>query len=185
MRANLDQFQAWIDEKSREETYFSGTFWVVFSMLGDHDLGRALELQAQTMPGIPLADSVATISVRPRKGRAVQATFWHLPISDGNLHFLFSLDKPSKAIRSMYKLLARAKGKAQLFPIGHSLVKTTVRLNPNRSFEETHILRGVSYPSKPNEGGADINLRPGNASAFFERLEDEKRVLGLPECGLP
>lgn len=39
------------------------------------------------------------------------------------------------------------------------------------------MLRGVSYPSRPNEGGADINLKPGNALTFFDRLEEERRIL--------
>ncbi len=177
MRTDMDQFETWIQERSAEEKFFSGTFWFVFSNLGDADLCRVLALQRQIAPGIPLADSATTIAVRKRTGNLLQATFWHLPVCKQNLHIFLSLEKPSHALRPIYKMLARAKGKAHLFPIGHPLVKACVRVVSNRLFQETYIVRGVSYPSRPNEGGADINLKPGNASVFFQRLEDEKRIL--------
>ncbi len=185
MRISSDQFETWVQEKSAEEKFFSGTFWFIFSNLADADLSRVLALQRQVAPGLPLADSAATVALRKRTGKLLQATFWHLPVCKQNLHMFFSLEKPSHAIRPMYKLLAKAKGKAHLFPIGHPLVKACVRLVSNRYFEETYILRGVSYPSRPNEGGADINLKPGNASVFFQRLEDEKRVLKTARMRAP
>jgi hypothetical protein len=115
----------------------------------------------------------------------VQATFYYLPLGRGDVHVLFSLDKPAKALRPMYRLLARTGGKVHLFPVGHPIVKACVRLVPRFSFDETRVLRGVSYPSRPNEGGADINLRPGSASAFFSRLEEEKRVLKTARLRAP
>jgi hypothetical protein len=87
------------------------------------------------------------------------------------------LAKPSQAIRAIYQLLAKTGGKAHLFPMGHPLIKECARVSSGRAFDETYIVRGVSYPTRPYGGGADINLKPGNAEAFFRRLEDDKRVI--------
>ena len=77
----------------------------------------------------------------------------------------------------MYKLLANSRGKAHLFPIGQSLAKVCARIAGGPSIENTRILRGVSYPSRPREGGAEIRLKPGNATDFFQKLEEEGRIL--------
>src|SRR5260370_21265150 len=77
----------------------------------------------------------------------------------------------------MYHLLAKTRGAVNLFPFGHPLMKSCARLSSNISLQDVYGFRGVSYPSRPNEGGADINLKPGNAAAFFARVEDEKRVI--------
>jgi hypothetical protein len=177
MSSNLEQFINWVSKRSNRESFFSGTFWFVFSTIAEPDLAKSFGLQAQQEAHMPLADLSATVSVSKRTGTILKATFWHLPMTRQNLHIFFSLEKPRQALRPMYKLLARSKGKAHLFPMGYPLVKLCARLSRSRSLEETRVMRGVSYPSKPNEGGADINLRPGNASGFFARLDDERRVL--------
>jgi len=182
---DLDQFQSWIQRKATEQRFFAGTFWFVFSTLGDADLRRVLGSQTPLSGEIPLADWAATVSVRKRTGSSLQATFWHLPVCKDGIHVFFSLEKPSQAIRPIYRLLAKAGGKAHLFPIGHPLIKACVRVISSRSFEETYIVRGVSYPSRPYEGGADINLRPGNAAIFFHKLEDDKRVLKTARMRAP
>jgi len=183
--ASIEQFQSWLEDQSSQERFFAGTFWFVFSTLADVELRRTLGLSPQPQAAMPLADSEITIEVRKRTGKLLKATFWYLPVAGQKLHIFFSLEKPSKVLRPMYKLLAKAKGKAHLFPIGQPLVRTCVRLVKRCSFEQTYVVRGVSYPSRPNEGGADISLRPGNATAFFQRLDDERRVLKTARLRAP
>lgn len=177
MTAPLEQFGHWIRKTSDQESYFSGTFWLLFSALSGPDFARVLDLRTTIRADIPDADSSTSSTFSKRTGKILRATFWHLPIRHGNVHVLFSLEKPSQAARPLYRLLAKTRGKVNLFPLGHPLVKDCVRLDSKFAFEDTHVMRAVSYPSRPNDGGADINLKPGNASVFFTRLEDEKRVL--------
>jgi hypothetical protein len=124
-----------------------------------------------------MADSAATVSVKNRAEHVTNTTFWGLPIARANVHILFSLDKPGDSLQTIYRLLARANGQVHLFPLGHPLVRLCARLVSDFKFDDTYVLRAVSYPSRPNEGGADINLRAGSASVFFAKLEEEKRVL--------
>lgn len=177
MMTVLEQFRSWIEKKATEQNFFSGTFWFLFSSLAEVDFVRVLDLSPATQPAIPTADRHRTVVIRKRTGTVLQATFWQLPIRHENVHLLFSLEKPTQALRPMYTLLGRTRGKVNLFPLGHPVVKNCSRLNSAFSLQDTYVVRGVSYPSRPNEGGADINLRPGNAETFFARLEDEKRVL--------
>jgi hypothetical protein len=177
MSSNLQQFTTWVSKRSNRESFFSGTFWFVFSTISEPDLAKSFGLQTQQAAHMPLADLSGTVSVSKRTGTILKATFWHLPIAGQNLHIFFSLEKPKQALQPMYKMLARSNGKAHLFPIGSPLVRLCASLSRGRTLEETHVMRGVSYPSRPNEGGADISLRPGTASGFFARLDEERRVL--------
>ena len=183
--ASLEQLRTWIEKKSQEESYFSGTFWLLFSSLPQADFVRVLGLHQDLRAAVPLSDGSVTVSVPKRTGKTLQATFWNLPVRRDNVHILFSVDKPAKALRPMYRLLARTRGKVQLFPMGYPLVKTCVKLTSGFSFEDTYVVRGVSYPSRPNEGGADISLKPGNAATFFARLEEERRVLRTARLRVP
>ena len=183
--SDLHTFRNWLQDQSCREQYFSGTFWFVLSSLAEADLVRVLGFQRNLAHGIPLANSAARVVAPRRRGKALQTTFWHLPFQKRHLHLLFCLEKPWQALRPMYRLLNRAAGKAHLFPIGHRLVNSCVRLHPEFTFEQTYVVRGVSYPSRPSEGGADISLRPGNAAVFFQRLEDERRVLKLARMRAP
>ena len=181
----LEQFRSWIERKATEQSFFSGTFWFLFSTLSEVDFANLLDLQPTNHPVVPVADRTRTVVVHKRTGNTLQAAFWHLPIQHENVHVLFSLEKPKQALRPMYRMLARTRGRVNLFPFGHPLVKACGILNPRSSLEDSYVVRGVSYPSRPNEGGADIRLRPGNAAAFFERLEDEKRVLKTVRFQVP
>src|SRR5882762_7355303 len=107
----LNQFRAWIEEKAVKERYFSGTFWFVFSTLGDADFAHALRLDKSHAPLVPSADAASTVAVRKRNGASLQATFWHIPIENQALHILFSLNRIADAVRPMYKLLANSRGK--------------------------------------------------------------------------
>jgi len=173
----LEQFRSWVEKKANEERPFPGTFWFLFSSLPESSFNSVLGLQPTTHHMVPAADHSRTVQVRKRTGTVLQATFYSLPIHHETVHILFSLDKPAQALRPMYHMLARTRGAVSLFPFGHPVMKECCRLNSKCSLEDTRVVRGVSYPSSPNEGGADINLKPGNAAAFFERVEDEKRVL--------
>lgn len=184
MNAALEDFGNWIEQQAKNENYFAGTFWLLFSSLAEQDFIRASGLQAtpNQIPGVSLS---TTSIIRQRNGKNIKATFWNLPFRRGNLNVLFSLEKPSVALRPMYRLLARTRGKIHLFPIGHPQFRAFARLVPAFRMEETAVIRGVSYPSGSDRGGADINLRPGNASLFFERLEDEKRILRTVRFRVP
>ncbi len=103
--------------------------------------------------------------------------FWFLPISTGSVKFLLSTGKPRDTARLMYRLLSRFQGKAQLYPIGHELIRAAVRVSSKYRFEDTEILRGVSYPNPPSEGGAEIDITPGNAREFFDRVNQGRRLL--------
>ena len=185
MQQRFEDFADWIEEQSSADPYFAGTFWFVLSPLVESDLARVMELQASVIRSVPLADTVTKVAFTGRSGRRATAEFWHLPFHAHRLHLFFSLAKPWWALRFIYTLLGRAKGKAHLFPIGHRLLKSSVRLDSKYSFAQTHVVRGVSYPSRPSEGGAEINLKPGNAAAFFEKVEDERRVLKLARMRAP
>jgi len=185
MSTILPQFQSWVQKKSGKEAYFSGTFWFVFSTISESAIKTALGFQPQGELEIPSIGPSATMSVRKKTGKLLQASFWYLPLGKQNIHVFFSLKKPSDAVKPMYTMLARSKGKAHLFPLGHPLIKLCAQISPARSLEETYVMRGVSYPSSPSEGGADINLKPGNASAFFTRLEEERRVLKTARLRAP
>lgn len=186
MDHHLEEFRDWIEHEAAEKAYFAGTFWFVLSRLSEEDFAKNVGLQTVGTSTVPVADSQATVVTTDRAGRKSSVTFWHLPFHrERQLHFVFSLASPSKSIKFIYKLLARANGKAHLFPIGQTLTKECVRLSSAYSFDQTQIVRGVSYPSRPSEGGADINLRPGNASTFFSKLEDERRVLKLARMRAP
>jgi hypothetical protein len=185
MPHGLEEFQNWIQGKAASAPYFAGTFWFVLSPLVEADLAAALGFQPLHAQVVPMADWAASVTFAGRSGKKSEATFWHLPFHKHQLHLLFSLAKPWRSLRFIYKLLGRARGKAHLFPIGHRLAKSCVRLHRGCSFEETHVIRGVSYPSRPHEGGADINLKPGNAAIFFAKLEDERRVLKLARMVAP
>jgi hypothetical protein len=181
----LELFRAWLHRQSEQQPFFSGTFWFIFSNQVESAFIRTLELQPTPHPTVPEAEFSRTVTVRKRTGSTINATFHYLPIRTEHVHILFSLEKPAKALRPMYRLLARTGGKIHLFPIGHPIVKSCVRLSPRFSFEDTQVVRAVSYPSRPSEGGADIRLRPGSASAFFARLEEERRVLKTARLHAP
>jgi hypothetical protein len=180
-----DEFRAWLQGRSEDESYFSGTFWLLFSKLPEVDFHRALELNAVSVSPIPAVARSTTSAVYMRSGNSVRATFAELPIHRDNFHVLFSLDKPAQALRPMYRLLTRTRGGVSLFPLGAPLVKACARLVPGHPLEETQVLRGVSYPTRPSYGGADINLKPGNASAFFAKLREERRVLKTAKLRAP
>jgi hypothetical protein len=180
MNESLRDFETWIEQKAAEDPHFSGTFWFVLSPLSGDLFADRLGQPPVDPQTVPLADFATNVVIKDRRDRMHQTTFWHLPFHKASsLHLLFSLERPSRALRFMYRLLARARGKAHLFPIGHSLVKSCVRLDDRYEFSETRVLRGVSYPSQPSEGGAEIKLNPGDAAVFFERLDEDHRVLKL------
>jgi hypothetical protein len=185
MNRDMEKFCDWIQERAISDRYFAGTFWFVLSPLAEDALAAALQLQPTSSQIVPTADGAGKVTFTGRTGKRSEATFWHLPFHKNELHFFFSLAKPWRTLRFIYKFLGRARGKAHLFPIGHRLAKSCVRLNPKSPFEQTYVVRGVSYPSRPHEGGADINLRPGNAAVFFSKLEDEHRVLKLARMVAP
>jgi len=185
MHHGLERFQNWVQGKAAADPYFAGTFWFVLSPLAEGDLAETLQMERVAAQAIPVADWAARVAFTGRAGKKSEAVFWHLPFHKRQLHLLFSLTKPWRALRFIYKLLGRARGRAHLFPIGHRLAKSCVRLDPGCSFDQTHVVRGVSYPSRPSEGGADINLKPGNAAVFFDKLEDERRVLKLARMVAP
>jgi len=174
---SLEQFRTWLERKSRAESFFSATFWFLFSSLSDQDFASTLGLREHLLAQVPCSDWSVTSFVPRTRGSTLQATFWHLPVRQDNVHILFSLDKPGKALRPMYRLLARTRGKVQLFPLGYPLVKSAVKIISKSCADQPYVVRGVSYPSRPNEGGADISLKAGSAPSFFSRLEEEKRVL--------
>ena len=178
MNGTLKQFEAWIEQGAAEDPHFSGTFWFVFSPLSEDRLADTLRGDPVDPQAVPLADFATEVVIKNRQNRRQTTTFWHLPFHTASkLHLLFSLGRPSRVVRFMYRLLGRAKGKAHLFPIGHSLVRSCVRLDNRYEFSQTRVLRGVSYPSQPSEGGAEIKLNPGDAGVFFERLDEDRRVL--------
>jgi len=185
MNHGMEQFRDWIQERAVSDPYFAGTFWFVLSPLVEADLAAALNLEAVHSQIVPAADLAGKVTFIGRTGKKSEAIFWHLPFHKHQLYLFFSLVKPRRALRFIYKLLGRARGRAHLFPIGHRLAKSCVRLHPHSPFEQTNVVRGVSYPSRPHEGGADINLRPGNAAIFFAKLEDEQRVLKLARMVAP
>ena len=183
--ADFTELQDWLQRSSARQKFYAGTFWFVFSSLGETLPVRLGGQQSTTAATVPGSDWSVSSSVQRRNGTVVETTFWHLPVQHGNVHVFFSSSKPSYALRPMYRMLARARGKAHLFPIGHNLVRDCVRLSQAYEFEQTYIVRGVSYPSRPNEGGADINLRPGNSALFFRHLEDERRILKTARMRAP
>jgi hypothetical protein len=180
MNESLREFETWIERKAAEDPHFSGTFWFVLTPLEDKHFAALLGQRPVDPQTVPLADFATDVVIKNRKNRTQQTTFWHLPFLKANrLHLLFSLERPSRAVRFMYRLLAQARGKAHLFPIGHSLVRSCVRLDDSYEFSQTRVLRGVSYPSQPSDGGAEIKLNPGDAGTFFEELDEHHRVLKL------
>jgi hypothetical protein len=180
MHGSLREFEVWIEQKAAEDPHFSGTFWFVLSPLSEDRFAASLGQPPVDPQTVPLADFATDVVIKNRRDGMQQTTFWHLPFGSANrLHLLFSLERPSRALRFMYRLLARARGSAHLFPIGHSLVRSCVRLDDRYEFSQTRVLRGVSYPSQPSEGGAEIKLNPGDAGVFFERLDEDRRVLKL------
>jgi len=178
MNGSLKEFEVWIEQKAVEDPHFSGTFWFVLSPLSEDRFAGSLGQPPVDPQTVPLADFATDVVIKNRRDGMQQTTFWHLPFraADGP-HLLFSLERPSRALRFMYRLLARARGRAHLFPIGHSLVRSCVRLDDRYEFSQTRVLRGVPYPSQPSEGGAEIKLNPGDAGFFFERLDEDRRVL--------
>ena len=108
-----------------------------------------------------------------------------MPISTGSVKFVLSLGKVRETARLTYRLLSRFQGKAQLYPIGHELIRASVRVSNNFRFDDTKIVRGVSYPNPPNEGGAEIDISPGKARDFFERVEQGHRLLKLVRIRAP
>lgn len=177
MTTLLEQFRSWIQKRSNDQQYFSGTFWFLFSARSEADFIRVLGLEPAQPFAVPSVNHSRTVVVEKRSGTTLKATFHQLPIQHETVRILFSLEKPYQALRPMYHLLAKTRGAVNLFPFGHPLMRECARLSTNVSLENVHVIRGVSYPSRPNEGGADINLKPGNAATFFTRIEDEKRVL--------
>ncbi len=177
MNINFGQLDGWIERQSKTESYFSATFWFLFSTLTEDEFKATLGFKDDKQSAFLDSSASATVTVTKRTGAILQATFTILPVRRQNVYIVVSFDKPKESISPMYRLLARSRGKVQLFPFGHSFIKSSVRLSPRFSLEDTYVLRGVSYPSQPNEGGADINLKPGNALAFFNRVDEERRVL--------
>lgn len=174
---SLDDFRRWLEELAERESFFSGTFWFLFSSLAEPQFYQALGLEPVSASPIPSANRASMSTVYLRTGNSLRATFAELPIRRDGAHVLFSLEKPAEALRPMYRLLARTRGKVHLFPLGAPLMQACARLVNDFSLQETHVLRGVSYPTRPSDGGADINLRPGAASVFFAKLREERRVL--------
>lgn len=186
MNGSHREFETWIEQKAAEDPHFSGTFWFVLSPLSEGRFAQSLKKRPVDPSTVPLADFATDVVITTRRDEMQKATFWHLPFRTANrLHLLFSLERPSRALRFMYRLLARARGKAHLFPIGHSLVRSCVRLDERHEFSQTRVLRGVSYPSQPSEGGAEIKLNPGDAGVFFEDLDEDRRVLKLARMRAP
>jgi hypothetical protein len=181
----LDEFRVWLEEVSEREAFFSGTFWFLFSKLPEFEFHQALDLEAVAVSPIPCVARTTNSTVYLRTGNSVRATFSELPLGRDNLHVLFSLEKPAQALRPMYRLLARTRGRVHLFPLGTPIVQSCTRLAPQFSIDETHVLRGVSYPTRPSYGGADINLKPGTAPLFFSKLREERRVLKTARLKAP
>jgi hypothetical protein len=177
MKTCLPDFQEWIAKRARSDPYFSGTFWLVLSALDEAPLRDALKLQP--IPArleVPCSDAVAEVSLIGRRTKQ-SVSFWHLPFHHPSVHVFFSHVKPSAATRFAYRFIGRARGKALLFPLSHHLIRSCAQLDPQMSLDCTRVLRGVSYPSRPEDGGAEIYLTPGNAVSFFEKVEDDRRIL--------
>jgi hypothetical protein len=186
MNGSLREFETWIEQKAAKDPHFSGTFWFVLSPLSENHFAESLGQRPVDPQTVPLADFATNVVIKDRRDRMHQTTFWNLPFFKASrLHILFSLERPSRALRFMYRLLARARGKGHLFPIGHSLVRSCVQLDDKYEFSQTRVLRGVSYPSQPSEGGAEIKLNPGDAGVFFEDLDEDRRVLKLARMRAP
>jgi hypothetical protein len=196
MHDGFKQFENWIESEARRESHFSATFWFLFSTLPEREFRSSLGLREPSRQAPPIIqDLVAlghapfeastTVTITKRTGTILQASFSLLPVHRENVYLLFSLDKPTSSLRPMYRLRARARGKVQLFPFGHPVIKSCAQLSPGSSLDETYVIRGVSYPSRPSDGGAEINLRPGNASSFFSRVDEEKRILKTVRLRVP
>jgi hypothetical protein len=186
MNGSLRDFETWIEQKAAKDPHFSGTFWFVLSPLSENRFAECLGQRPVDPQTVPLADFATNVIIKDRRDRMHQTTFWNLPfLKASRLHILFSLERPSRALRFMYRLLARARGKGHLFPIGHSLVRSCVQLDDKYEFSQTRVLRGVSYPSQPSEGGAEIKLNPGDAGVFFEDLDEDRRVLKMARMRAP
>jgi len=181
----LADFVSWLESQAKHSPYFAGTFWLIWSHLEESLLVKALQLvPVSKICEVPSADSIAHVTITTPRFKGA-ASFWHLPFHHPSVHLFFSRMKPCKAVRFVYRLTARARGRAQLFPLGHDLARSCARLNPAYPLDHTRVLRGVSYPSRPEDGGAEINLLPGNAVTFFQKVEDEGRILKLAKMRSP
>src|SRR5208282_3996887 len=117
MNGSLRGFETWIEQKAAEDPHFAGTFWFVLSPFLENRFADSLGQRAVDPQTVPLADFATDVVIKDRRDRTHQTTFWHLPFHKASrLHLLFSLERPSRALRFMYRLLARARGKAHLFP---------------------------------------------------------------------
>jgi hypothetical protein len=173
----LPEFQDWIAKRASRDPYFAGTFWLVLSEMDEAQVKAALKFQPVPVnPDIPCANAVAEVTITGRDSKQSVA-FWNLPFTNSSIYIFFSQVKPSIATRFAYRFIRRARGKAQLFPLSHQMIRSCAQLDSHKSLDSTRVLRGVSYPSRPEEGGAEIYLKPGNAVSFFEKVEDDHRIL--------
>lgn len=179
-----NELTKWIVAQRRGIAYFSANFWIIWSDL-DEDAFTSVGRFSQNTAALGPLEKGAHVSIHKRSGREISAWFWLLPISTGSVKFVLSLGKTRETTRLTYRLLSRFQGKAQLYPIGHNLIRSAVRLSNNYRFEDTEILRGVSYPNPPNEGGAEIDISPGNAKDFFDRVNEGHRLLKLARIRAP
>jgi len=166
----------WIATQCQRDAYFSANFWLIWSDLDENAFTSAGRFSQNSASLGPL-EKGAHVSVHKRSGREISSWFWFLPISTGSVKFVLSLGNARETTRLTYRLLSRFQGKAQLYPIGHELIRAAVRVSNKFRFEDTEILRGVSYPNPPNEGGAEIDITPGNAREFFDRVNQGRRLL--------
>jgi hypothetical protein len=174
----------WIAAQGKGNPYFSANFWIIWSDL-DENRFTALGRFSQNTASLGPLEKGAHVSFYKRSGREISTWFWFLPISTGSVKFVLSLGKARETTRLTYRLLSRFQGKAQLYPVGHDLIRAAVRLSNDFRFEDTEILRGVSYPNPPNEGGAEIDISPGNARDFFDRVNEGHRLLKLVRIRAP
>jgi hypothetical protein len=174
----------WIAAHRKGNPYFSANFWIIWSDL-DEDAFTSTGRFSQNSATLGPLEKGAHVSIHKRSGREISTWFWFLPISTGSVKFVLSVGKARETTRLTYRLLSRFQGKAQLYPIGHELIRAAVRLSNNFRFEDTEILRGVSYPNPPNEGGAEIDISPGNAKDFFDRVNEGHRLLKLARIRAP
>jgi hypothetical protein len=174
----------WIADESEGNPYFSANFWIIWS---DLDLKEFTSLGrfSQNVSRLGPLENGTQVSITKRSGREVSNWFWFLPISKSSVKFVLSFGKARETTGLIYKLLSRFQGKAQLYPIGHELIRAAVRVSRNFRFEDTEVLRGVSYPSPPNEGGAEIDMLPGNARDFFDRVSHGQRLIKLVRVKTP
>ena len=68
----LESFRTWLKRQSEERSFFSGTFWFLFSKLAESEFTRTLGLQEGIVPAIPEVVRSTTVTVRMRTGNSVR-----------------------------------------------------------------------------------------------------------------